>query len=179
MQPTRYLPDVEFAPASAGTRVRLATIIALTVIVVIATVVSVVVPKSDPAGRWIPFVAPLIALPIMLIYWHGSHIRRYRLKANELLVERAWLTARFPLEGLQTVIPDREALRGAFKIIGNDGLGAIAGRFYSKRLGQFRAYVTDPGQAVILRWPDRCLVISPLQVSFFIETVRKRAGLSR
>jgi hypothetical protein len=64
-------------------------------------------------------------------------------------------------------------------MVGNDGLGAISGRFRSKRLGWFRAYVTDGERAVVLRWPDRCVVISPDQPSWFIETVRKRAGLSR
>ena len=76
-------------------------------------------------------------------------------------------------------MPDRKALRGARKLVGNDGLGAISGRFRSKHLGPFRAYVTDPDHAVVLRWPDRCLVISPDQHSCFVETLRKRAGLSR
>ncbi len=97
----------------------------------------------------------------------------------ELQVELPFRTARFPLEGLKDVTPDREALRGARKIIGNDGLRAISGRFRSKRLGRFHAYVTDGERAVVLRWPDRCVVISPDQHSLFIETVRKRAGLSR
>ena len=86
---------------------------------------------------------------------------------------------RFPLAGLVSASPDREALRGAWKMRGNDGLGAVAGRFRSKRLGAFRAYLTDAEHAVVLRWPDRCVVISPEQHSWFIETVRKRAGLSR
>jgi hypothetical protein len=30
----------------------------------------------------------------------------------------------------------------------------------------------------VLRWADRCLVISPRQPSLFIETARKRAGLA-
>jgi hypothetical protein len=62
---------------------------------------------------------------------------------------------------------------------GDDGLGAVTGRFRSRRLGAFRACLTDAEHAVVLRWPDRCLVISPQQHSFFVEAVRKRAGLSR
>jgi hypothetical protein len=70
-------------------------------------------------------------------------------------------------------------MRHAWKVHGNDGLGAVAGRFRNKRLGAFRAYLTDTEHAVVLRWPDRCLVISPQQDSFFLEAVRKRAGLRR
>jgi len=62
---------------------------------------------------------------------------------------------------------------------GNNGLGAIVGRFRSKRLGASRVFLTDAEHAVVMRWPDRCLVISPDQHSYFVEAVRKRAGLAR
>ena len=81
---------------------------------------------------------------------------------------------RLPLAGLVAVETDREALRGAWKIFGNDGLGAYAGRFRSRKLGRFRAYVSDPAWAVVLRWPDRCLVVSPAQPGEFTDAVRAR-----
>ena len=101
-------------------------------------------------------------------------MRRYRLSGDEIVIARAWLTVRFPLVGLTAVETDREALRGAWKIMGNDGLGAYAGRFRSKKLGNFRAYVSDPECAVVLRWPDRCFVVSPAQPGEFIDAVRAR-----
>ena len=73
----------------------------------------------------------------------------------------------------------RQPMRHAWKLYGNDGLGAYSGRFRSRRLGAFRAYLSDAERAVVLRWPDRCVVISPEQPSYFLEAVRKRAGLSR
>ena len=39
--------------------------------------------------------------------------------------------------------------------------------------------LTDAEHAVVLRWPDRCLVVSPQQHAFFAEADGKRAGLSR
>ena len=44
----------------------------------------------------------------------------------------------------------------------------------SRKLGKFRAYVSDPDCAVVLRWPDRCLVVSPAQPSEFTDAVRAR-----
>ena len=85
---------------------------------------------------------------------------------------------RFPLAGLVGATVDREAMRGAWKLYGNDGLGAVSGRYRSKRLGPFRAYLTDVEHAVVLRWSAGCVVISPQQHSYFVEAVRKRAGLS-
>jgi len=175
---SRVIPDAEFAPAPIGTRIRLLTIFTPCAIVIGTMVTSAITAKPGSNLRWWPLVAPLILLPIIGGAWCGARIRRYLLAGDELLVERAWLKARFTLKKLQAAVPDRDALRGARRIVGNDGLGAISGRFRSKRLGRFRAYVTDPEQAVVLRWPDRCLVISPQHPSLFVETVRKRAGLS-
>jgi hypothetical protein len=120
-----------------------------------------------------------IAPAVVAAIWFTARIRRYRVVGEELWVELPWRTVRFSFAGLQSVTPDREALRRMFKVTGSGGLGSISGRFRSKHLGSFRAYVTDAEHAVVLRWPDRCLVISPQQHSLFVETVRKRAGLSR
>ena len=126
---------------------------------------------------WPVFFLPGIAPAVVAALWFSARIRRYRLVGGELQIEMPLRTVRFPLEELNDVTPDREALRGARKIVGNNGLGSINGRFRSKHLGPFRAYVTDRDHAVVLRWPDRCLVISPQQPSLFVETVRQRAGL--
>ena len=60
---------------------------------------------------------------------------------------------------------------------GNDGLGAIAGRFRSRELGTFTAYVSNKDNAVVLRWPDRVLVVSPERDYEFAKVVRAHAGL--
>lgn len=178
MPSDRFLPDAGFAPAPPGARVRLATLLSV-VLVVLATVVLAVLMLRD---RHVPrpmFVIVIIAPAGAVLTWLAARIRRYRLVGHELLVELPFHIVRFPLAGLLDATPDREAMRHAWKVYGNDGLGAVAGRFRNKRLGAFRAYLTDTEYAVVLRWPDRCLVISPQQNFFFLEAVRKRAGLTR
>jgi hypothetical protein len=179
MLPGRYVPDAEFAPAPLGTRVRLLTLLSAVIAVVVALVITGQLLASRRPPPW-PALLPVGVAPAVVAgIWFGARIRRYRLVGAELLVELRFRTIRFPLEGLKEVMPDRKALQGARKLVGNDGLGAISGRFRSKYLGPFRVYATDSDHAVVLRWPDRCLVISPQQHSFFVETLRKRAGLSR
>ena len=178
MPAAQYLPDAEFAPAPPGTRIRLTTLFSFVAVFVAITVVLVLMlrDRHPPPG---PVVGGTAIVPAAFyIGWLVSRIRRYRLVGNELRIELALRTVRFPLAGLIGVDLDREAMRGAWRTCGNDGLGAITGRFRSKRLGPFRAYLTDVEHAVVLRWPDRCVVISPHQHSYFIEAVRKRAGLS-
>ena len=175
----RYVPEAEFAPAALGTRGRITTLIVAATIFTALAVGAVLSLMKRPAPPWQAFIAFGVALPVYAAIWYGTRVRRYRLTEDELLVERAFRTVRLPLAGLKEATHDRDAMRGAWKIRGNDGAGAISGRFWSKRLGRFSAYLSDREHAVVLRWPDRCVVISPDRHSFFIETVRKRAGLAR
>ncbi|HTZ22269.1 MAG TPA: PH domain-containing protein [Opitutaceae bacterium] len=174
MSDLRPVPDGDFAPAPLGGRVRLITwLTAASVVVVDATVAVVLLQERHPPP-WPVWPAMFIAPVLVGAIWYGALIRRYRLGNDEIVIERAWLTMRLPLAGLTAVESDREALQGAMKIMGNDGLGAWAGRFRSKKLGKFRAYVSDPDCAVVLRWPDRCLVLSPAEPGEFTEAVRAR-----
>ena len=170
----RYLPDRDFAPAPLGGRVRLVTWLSLAAFVGMFIVIGVLLLQERHPPLWPVWPSLLIGPVSVGAIWYGALVRRYRLLGDEVVVERAWLTARLPLAGLIAVESDREALRGAWKLWGNDGLGAYAGRFRSKKLGNFRAYVSDPECAVVLRWPDRCLVVSPAQPGEFTDAVRAR-----
>ncbi len=179
MSATQYIPDAEFAPAPTGTRVRLATLVSAVVVLFATTVAFVLIVRdhNPPPGL---VVGAIGVIPIGFgLGWLTARIRRYRLVGDELRIALQYRTLRFPLAGLVSAAADREAMRGAWKVYGDGGLAAISGRYRSKRLGSFRAYLTDSEHAVVLRWPDRCLVISPQQHSFFVETVCKRAGLPR
>jgi hypothetical protein len=178
MAPGHYVPDQDFAPAAAGTRVRIVTLLCFVAVIGAAVANLVLALRHRHPGPWLSVAAVGGGLAFLVVVWFTARIRGYRLAAAELQVHRPLLIVRFPLEGLQEAVPDRDALRGARKIVGNDGLGAISGRYRSKRLGRFQAYLTDREHAVVLRWPDRSLVVSPDQTAWFIETVRRRAGLT-
>ena len=175
----RYLPDTEFAPAPLGTRGRITMLVVAASLSVLFTVLVVLSLTHRDTLNWRILSAVGMALPIHAAISFGTRVRRYRVSGDELVVDRAFRTVRLPLVGLKDATHDRDAMRGAWKVRGNDGIGTISGRFRSKRLGRFDAYLSDREHAVVLRWPDRCVVISPEQHSYFIETVRKRAGLAR
>jgi len=178
MTVSRYEPDAVFEPASAGARLRLATMVSLVVGALVPLVALVVILNERRPAPWPALLAPAAAPLVLAAVWIFSRIGRYRVSREEIVVELAVGARRFALAGLQSVTPDPAALRGAHKLVGNDGLGALSGRFRSQHLGTFRAYLTDDARAVVLRWPDCCLVISPQQHSLFVDTVRRRAGLS-
>ena len=169
-----YQPDRDFAPAPLGGRVRLITWLTVASVVVVDALVAALLLREHHPLPWPVWSSLLIAPVFVGAIWYGALVRRYRLLDAEIVIERAWLTVRFPLAGLVAVEIDHEAMHGAWKLWGNDGLGAYAGRFRSKKLGNFRAYVSDPDCAVVLRWPDRCLVVSPAQPGEFTDAVQAR-----
>ena len=169
---------VDFA-APVGRRVRLATCscFALLGVVGVADVALVLWLHRMPRGVWAIGLAPLIIAVILIPVTMLAQIRAYRLTRDELVVARRNRENRFPFAGLRSVDVDREAMAWSMKVIGNDGLGAITGRFRNRRLGAYQALVTDRERAVVLRWPDRCIVISPDRPDEFATEVRRRAGL--
>jgi len=131
--------------------------------------------QSTPTGRALVVLAPLagllVALPLFFI--QRARTARFRIEENCLVLGRK----RFPLEGMVEVVRDPEILRWAFRIRGEGGLGSIRGRYWSKRVGKFDAFMTDTEKAVVLRWPDRVVAVSPADPAFFIMCARSAAGL--
>jgi len=120
----------------------------------------------------VPLVVLLGALPFT--------VRGYVLTAEHIEVRRLGWSTVLPLAGLVAVSGEPEGLRGSVRLFGNGGLFAITGWFWNRRIGRFRAYATDPGRVVLLRYRDgRKIVVTPHDVQHFIvrlRTVAKAAG---
>jgi len=178
MDAHRY-ENLRFDMAPLGGRVRWITYLLLPFIPLLVIVDKIIIRyfvlhKAMPLmGLW-TFVSAIL---IVGGCWYASLIRELRLEGNMLFVRLSWWTNRFDLTDLQSIEADPKALKGARKGMGNDGLGSCMGRFRSKRLGPMRVYVSDPAKSVVLRWADRCVVVSPKNTDWFIESVRKRTGL--
>jgi hypothetical protein len=168
-------PDETFAPAPAGVRVRVMTGIVILMFVILMAVQAWILPSHSGADYWVGIGAPLFGVPVVVAVWWVARIRAYRLEGRELVVVRPVFPVRHSLEGLESIEPDRDPFSGARKRRGNDGLGAVSGTFRSRKLGDFRAYVTDREQGVVLRTAAGTFVVSPAQPAIFIDAVRRRA----
>lgn len=89
-------------------------------------------------------------------------------------MRRSFWSNRIPLAAIQSAGLDARACEGAMKTLGNDGLFAMHGRFRSKRLGKFQAYVTDPRNSVVLRLPGDIVVVSPENPRQFLRELNRR-----
>jgi len=119
----------------------------------------------------VPLVVLLGALPFT--------VRGYILTDQHIEVRRlGWRTA-LPLAGLVAVSGEPEGLRGSVRLFGSGGLFGITGWFWNRRIGRFRAYATDPGRVVLLRYRDgRKVVLTPHDVQHFIVRVRTLAKVA-
>jgi hypothetical protein len=133
-----------------------------------------VVPSRPPFARLLMVGLPLFILISSLPFM----VRGYVLTEVAIRVRRLLWSDLLPLEGLVAVTGEPEGLRGAVRVFGNGGLFGISGWFWSRRLGRFRAYATDPGRVVLLRYRDgRKVVVTPGDVQHFVVRVRTLAKI--
>lgn len=86
-------------------------------------------------------------------------------------------TRRYPLFGAGVVERDPRVLEGARRLRGDGGPGALRGRFRSRRLGRFDAFLTDCEHGGVIRWPDQTVAVSPADPENFLYDARQAAGL--
>jgi hypothetical protein len=170
--------EQDFPSAPLGRRASLGIMIAAFAAIVgtaVAFYTSLHSPhRLRPVDKMILLIAP-VAVPLVLIpvaLYQRSAVQRIRIENTQLI----WGKKSRSLVGLTRMERDPHILKWACRLGGNGGLGAIRGRFWSKRVGKFEAFMTDPEKAVVLRWPDQTLAVSPQDPDFFMYTVRSASG---
>jgi len=173
--------NLVFPSAPLGRRVVAPFIVVATVLFAAVAFNALVVVRHMPgntplATRTAVSLAPLVGLVIVvpIFLFERSRTSQFRIEMNCLVLGRK----RYPLEGLVDASRDPDIMRWAVKKFGNGGLGSIRGRFWSKRVGNFYAFLTGTENAVVLRWPDKVVAVSPADPDFFIYSVRSAAGLT-
>ncbi len=150
----------------------MATVILLAVLLG-AVVVFVVLPKMPWWVRLVGIATEVLIL-VLCALWA---IRGYEVTPDGLYVNRLFWKTRIELSGLRSAALDPDAVRGAVKIWGTDGLFGIYGLFQNKALGRFRVFATDRARAVVLRFERRTVVVTPDHPEEFVRQVRLKAGL--
>ncbi len=169
-------PEQRFEPAPMGRRLWLVftLVIVVLALVEVGTLVAAFHGPQRTGPAWLPFVAVLPAWAIVLGIWWASQIRGYLLRDGRLVIQRSLRSREYVLAGLEAVEPLRELPKRILKTWGNDGLGAVSGKFRCKDWGNFEMYLSDPAQPVLLRWKSgQILVVSPDRAQPFIEAVRR------
>jgi len=154
--------------------VRLATAASVALLLALLLTGVLAVPRQFPAWRALAVGVP----PLLLLGALPFMVRGYLLTESHIEVLRFGWSTVLPLAGLIAVTGEPEGLRGSVRLCGNGGLFAITGWFWNRRIGRFRAYATDPGRVVLLRYRDgRKVVLTPGDVQHFIVRTRTLARI--
>ena len=186
----------EFQSAPAGKRVIRQMVFAMVAAILgCAAAVAVFYRKhthNPTTAEWaFGLISPICAIAFGIPGYlaERSRVAQFRIEENVLVLGKE----RFPLQGLAEVNRDPDVLSKASRTVegrrvvrmikGPGSLNrsgkfcSIVGTFQSKRLGKFYAFLTGTEKAVVLRWPDSAVAVSPEDPEFFIYMVRSGAGL--
>jgi len=132
---------------------------------------------AGPEGNLVWHIS-MIGVPlVILIPCMFFVIRGFAIDPDGISVFRLGWVTRIPLAALEDVYPDAEAMSRSIRTWGNGGLFCYAGFFRNKKLGSYRAYVTSRKHAVVLKFSDRTIVMSPGDPDAFVAQVRSLKGL--
>lgn len=88
-------------------------------------------------------------------------VSSYSINGGHLSIGRLFWSTNIPLLGIHEAWHDPKAMKGSLRIFGNGGLFGITGLFWSKTLGRYRLFATDPVKSVVMRLHGRTVVITP------------------
>jgi hypothetical protein len=148
-----------------------------TLLIVMSAVVTVICVGLSAALWWAAFAerqsslircAALLPVNLLLVTALFT-IRGYTITAKAILVHRLLWDTKLPRVGLESAQVEPDAMRGSLRTFGNGGGFSFSGFYWNKRLGSYRAFVTDLHQTVVLRYAHRRVVLSPEPPEDFVR----------
>ncbi len=146
-------------------------LITITVVTGLLALVAIGLAMADYGTAWL---VAMVALPLVILLGTAPFmVRGYRLEGDQLRVRRLGWTSAVSLAGLQSAAIDGEAMKSSLRVFGDGGVFGFVGYFRGSRLGPYRAWVTDRSRAVVLRFPDRVVVVSPGDPETFVARLQE------
>jgi hypothetical protein len=150
-----------------GRGVKFATVSVGVLVVGLSVVLPLTVSRQD---FWAAVIGPAIGLltfgTVALFC-----VRGYSIRHRELWIHRSFWQTRLPLEDLERAHADPAAMKGTTRTCGNGGFMAYTGWFRNRKLGGYRAFVTDPARCVVLEFAKRKVVVSPADPAAFVRAL--------
>jgi Bacterial PH domain len=132
----------------------------------------VAVAAFVPVGPPLVTVALLVAVIVLFGAAFAGRVRGYTLTEDAVTVRRGLWNTRLPLAGLRSVTGDVAMMHNSICLGIVDGVFSFTGRYWRAKVGWYRALATDPDRAVVLRYPNRTIVITPHDPQHFIMRAR-------
>ena len=127
-----------------------------------------------PIPQFMPALVAGIPLSILLIAAFFM-VKGYQISGNMLFIHRLGWATRVSLDRLVSIEYDPSAMKGSIRIFGNGGLFSFSGSFRNRKLGSYRAYVTDTKNSVVIKSANVVIVVSPDSPDRFVDAVKPLA----
>ncbi len=115
--------------------------------------------------RWGLAAVVIGCLPFMVL--------GYEITADAIFIRRPWWKTRLDRGDLKSAEWVPKAMSRCLRTCGNGGGLSVTGWYWSKSLGSFRAFVTDPERTVVLRFGKRTVVVSPDEPEDFVNELMR------
>lgn len=118
-----------------------------------------------------------VTLFVTLICWGiiaatvPAYIKGYQIESGQVEVLGLFGSESFPIADITDAYLDPQGMDNSVRTFANGGIFSFYGQFSNERLGQYFAYVTDPARSVVLRFPDKIVVISPDRPQEFLKSL--------
>lgn len=122
------------------------------------------------ADTWAIF---LLFIPVLIAV--GSFffaIRSYVITDSQIIVNHIGWNRTFDIDQLTKATYEPHVTAGSVRVWGNGGLFSFSGYFRNSTLRSYRAYMTNAADAVVLRFGEDIVVISPDDPEKFVEALK-------
>lgn len=127
----------------------------------------------DGVPEWVRASA-VWSFPLILLACLPFMIRSYAITDDSILIRRLFWTTRLERDGLKSAEVLPGAMKGSIRTCGNGGAFSFTGWYWSRKLGSYRAFVTDLKRTVVLRFDKRTVVVSPDDPEAFAAELARR-----
>ena len=165
-----YNQHIPAAPLS--TVIKAATLLTC---VILAVIIAMGI-FTGPRGVWI-WPLSMVGMPVAILLLAPLFmVRGYVLESDRLRIQRLGWSSSIDLRQVRDFYRDPEAMKGAWRLCGNGGFFCFSGYFRSKKLGNFRPFVTNPGHAVVILTAEKTWVVSPRDPESLVTLLAERFG---
>lgn len=134
---------------------------------------------NSAVSRWLgmPMIPPwigwlLVTVPGLTLAAAAAFVvRGYVLSDDFLSIKRLGWKNRMELSRLNSATVDPDAFRWSLRRFGNGGFFSFTGLYRNKKIGLYRAFATDTKNAVVLRFSDKTVVITPDDPQKFVTEI--------
>ena len=131
-------------------------------------------PGNTEGWTFFMVVLPLAVLGVSSLF----SIHGYTVDGDTLLIHRIGWNSKVNLSRLVAAHVDPSAMNNSIRTFGNGGMFCFAGGYWNKKLRHYRAFATAPKNSVILRFPNRTVVVSPDDPAAFAEEMQRFTATS-